>query len=146
MSSRQTETHEQKVIPEDDPRVQMAAERTVLAWIRTGLALMAFGFVIARFALVLQTLGLTTSPFLNMKATIIGVLLVSLGVLTTAVAPSHYRQYFRRVNESDHRFAASSMVVFVAYAAALIGVALAAYLLFVDFSAVVSPKFEQTAG
>lgn len=136
MSNRQTEMPERKVIPEDDPRVQMAAERTVLAWIRTGLALMAFGFVIARFALVLQTLGLSTSPFLHWNATIIGVMLVCLGVITTAAAPNHYRRYFRRINEGEHRFAAASLVIFVAYGAALIGVALAAYLMFVDFSGV----------
>ena len=141
MSNRQTETSDRKVIPEHDPRVQMAAERTVLAWIRTGLAFMAFGFVIARFALVLQTLGLTTSPFLNIKATIIGVMLVCLGVITTAAAPNHYRQYFRRINESEQRFAASSMVVFVAYGASLIGVALTVYLMFVDFSGVVGHRF-----
>jgi uncharacterized protein (DUF302 family)/uncharacterized membrane protein YidH (DUF202 family) len=34
----------------------LAAERTLLAWIRTGLALMGFGFVVARFALFLQQL------------------------------------------------------------------------------------------
>ena len=34
----------------------LAAERTVLAWIRTGLALMGFGFVVARFGLFLQSL------------------------------------------------------------------------------------------
>ena len=34
----------------------LAAERTVLAWIRAGLALMSFGFVVARFGLVLQQL------------------------------------------------------------------------------------------
>jgi uncharacterized membrane protein YidH (DUF202 family) len=33
----------------EDPRVRFAAERTILAWMRTGLALMGFGFVIARF-------------------------------------------------------------------------------------------------
>jgi putative membrane protein len=32
----------------------MAAERTFLAWIRTGLALMGFGFVVARFGLFLH--------------------------------------------------------------------------------------------
>jgi putative membrane protein len=36
----------------------LAAERTLLAWIRTGLALMGFGFVLARFALFLQQLHL----------------------------------------------------------------------------------------
>jgi Domain of unknown function (DUF202) len=34
----------------------LAAERTLLAWIRTGQALMGFGFVVARFGLFLQQL------------------------------------------------------------------------------------------
>ncbi len=34
-----------------DARDYFAAERTYLAWIRTGLALMGFGFVLARLAL-----------------------------------------------------------------------------------------------
>jgi putative membrane protein len=42
----------------NDPRVYFAAERTLLAWIRTGLALMGFGFVVARFGLFLQQLTL----------------------------------------------------------------------------------------
>ena len=36
-----------------NPQVWMAAERTMLAWIRTGLATMGLGFVVARFALIL---------------------------------------------------------------------------------------------
>src|SRR5687768_4628201 len=44
--------------PNNDPRVYFAAERTLLAWIRTGLALMGFGFVVARFGLFLQQLAL----------------------------------------------------------------------------------------
>ena len=45
----------------DDPRVYMAAERTFLAWIRTGLALMGFGFVVARFGLFLRELSMRNS-------------------------------------------------------------------------------------
>lgn len=41
-----------------DPRVYFAAERTFLAWIRTGLALMGFGFVVARFGLFLRELSM----------------------------------------------------------------------------------------
>jgi putative membrane protein len=37
-----------------DPRNLQANERTLLAWVRTGLALMAFGFVIARLSLWLR--------------------------------------------------------------------------------------------
>ena len=40
--------------PASDPRVYFAAERTLLAWLRTGITIMAFGFVIARFGLFLQ--------------------------------------------------------------------------------------------
>jgi len=40
-----------------DLRDYLAAERTFLAWIRTGLALMGFGFVVAAF----RTYPATTS-------------------------------------------------------------------------------------
>ena len=39
-----------------DPRVFFAAERTLLAWVRSGLTMMAFGFVVARFGLFLGLL------------------------------------------------------------------------------------------
>lgn len=38
----------------NDPRVFFAAERTLMAWNRTGLTLMAFGFVLERFGLFLH--------------------------------------------------------------------------------------------
>ena len=111
----------------------MAAERTLLAWIRTGLALMAFGFVVARFALILQTLGVQSNRFLTINATIIGLLLVILGVIASAAAPWHYRNYFQRIGVSGQRpFAAWSLVMFVAYSTAFVGAALAIYLLLVD--------------
>jgi putative membrane protein len=40
----------------NDPRVFFAAERTLMAWNRTGLTLMAFGFVLERFGLLLHML------------------------------------------------------------------------------------------
>ena len=43
----------------------LAAERTLLAWIRTGLALMGFGFVVARFGLFLQELQAASENHLD---------------------------------------------------------------------------------
>jgi putative membrane protein len=46
---------------EEDPRVYFAAERTFLAWIRTGLGLMGIGFAVSRFGLFLRELSVGTS-------------------------------------------------------------------------------------
>jgi putative membrane protein len=45
-----------------DPRVRLAAEPTLLAWMRTGLALMGFGFVVARFGLFIRELAGVGKP------------------------------------------------------------------------------------
>ena len=51
------------------PSDYLAAERTFLAWIRTGLALMGFGFVVARFGLFLRMLQAVASQLRRRKLT-----------------------------------------------------------------------------
>lgn len=100
---------------------------------------MAFGFVIARFALILKTLGVTTENWLIIQATIIGIAMNLLGVVATAGPAMHYRAYFRRIARAGHSFSASRQVLFIAWAVALVGMALAAYLFLVDFGDLVLP-------
>ena len=121
-------------VPETDLRVQLATERTLLAWMRTGLALMAFGFVVARFSIVMESMGAKTSEFLTIKATVIGVVLVVLGITINFAAPFHYRAYFKRIDEKTRTsFTAWWLTMFVAYSMAVIGIALAIHLLLVEF-------------
>src|ERR1700677_409424 len=69
---------------EQDPRVYFAAERTFLAWIRTGLGLIGIGFAVSRFGLFFRQLSLTgshpPSRATGFSASS-GVLLVGLGVV-----------------------------------------------------------------
>ena len=71
---------------EPDPRVFFAAERTFLAWIRTGLALMGFGFVVARFGLFLREIAAMQGgpPPPAGLSRWFGIGLIALGVLLTA--------------------------------------------------------------
>lgn len=85
-----------------DPRVYFAAERTLLAWIRTGIGVMAFGFVVARFGLFLrlvraQSGEATThgvSPYL-------GAALVVLGIVATGAGALEYRRFCRQLRPEE---------------------------------------------
>lgn len=72
-----------------DPRLLQANERTLLAWVRTGIALVAFGCVIARFSLVQD--APTSGPFAFQRTTPwLGAVFVALGILANALAVKRY--------------------------------------------------------
>lgn len=85
---------------ERDPRVYFAAERTFLAWIRTGLALMGLGFAIARFGLFIRQLkisGLSEAPSFS-GSTAAGITLIVLGVLVNILSTMAYSRRVRALN------------------------------------------------
>lgn len=85
-----------------DPRVQYAAERTLLAWIRTGLAMMGFGFVVARFHVLLKEL-IEIKNLANVTSTgaslWIGIFLVILGSLVNITAGFRYVRDLDRLKQ-----------------------------------------------
>lgn len=66
-----------------DPRVFFASERTLLAWIRTGLAIIGLGYVVARFGLFLRIMarevGEPATISQNPISRLIGVAFVAVG-------------------------------------------------------------------
>src|SRR5271170_346362 len=121
---------------------EMAAERTILAWIRTGLALMGFGFVVARFGLFLRELAELHEPWLNIPennslSIWTGIALVALGIAVNITAAIRYAGIFARIRSGTKTIMPSrSGTSLMALLLALIGVAIAAYLLRVGLTAV----------
>jgi len=110
----------------------LAAERTLLAWIRTGLAMMGFGFVVARFGLFLQQINLvehvSVPPSFGLSLWF-GTALIALGCLMNNFAGWHYLKLVRDLDRGGASHSRSSMqAVGVAFILALIGLAMALYL------------------
>jgi putative membrane protein len=118
-----------------DPRVFFAAERTLLAWVRTGLTIMAFGFVVARFGLFLRLLaqqqgqGIPQAELHNHVSNVVGIALVLLGVGCMIVGAVQHRSYVSTLPTADiPRSHAAIYPISLCIVLAFLGVTLAVYL------------------
>jgi putative membrane protein len=120
----------------EDPRVRFAAERTLLAWIRTGLALMGFGFVVARFGLFLREVAAVHNapPAHSLGLSLwIGTALVVLGVAVALLAAAEHRRILRRLKRGQAYVPPRwSLGLAVSVMLAALGALMIAYLLFVS--------------
>jgi putative membrane protein len=115
------------------PSDYLAAERTFLAWIRTGLALMGFGFVVARFGLFLRVLaigqpnvairGIGISPWFGTTLILLGVVVNSWSAWRHVVLVRSLRSGGRDLGRP------SSLAIAVAVILAALGLAMAVYLI-----------------
>jgi putative membrane protein len=117
----------------EDPRVRLAGERTLLAWVRTGLAMMAFGFVVARFGLFLHELAPlhpnAAAPSTGLSLWL-GVALVVLGVAVTLLAAREHVVFLRRLSRGEpYRPARWSLAAITALVLAGCGAIMAGYLI-----------------
>jgi putative membrane protein len=116
-----------------DLRDYLAAERTFLAWIRTGLALMGFGFVVARFGFFLtefqfaQGGSAVESHGFSLWS---GTALIAAGIGVNLYSAWSHVHLVAALNRGEIAVPRSSKLpVFVALFLALVGLAMATYLI-----------------
>ena len=115
-----------------DPRVFFAAERTLLAWVRTALTLMALGFVVARFGLFLTLLGSSNriaQGSSHWPSSLLGTVLVLAGSGIILVALRNHYLYVKSLPPEDlPTLATPQLTSFLALSVATTGILLGVYL------------------
>jgi putative membrane protein len=81
-------------------RNRAAADRTLLAWIRTSLSLIAFGFGIDR---IVNLISPSPHGSLGLSA-VVGLAFMALGTYALVDASFHYRRDLRTLNESRYTY------------------------------------------
>src|SRR5260221_14002596 len=127
--------HDPEATMLSDPRVFFAAERTLLAWVRTGLTIMAFGFVVARFGLFLRLLAaqhVPTSAVVQARydlSNIVGIGLVLVGTACMILGAFQHRSYVKTLPPADIPRSHSAVYpISLAIFLAVLGLVLAVYL------------------
>ncbi len=113
----------------NDPRVFFAAERTLMAWNRTGLTLMAFGFVLERFGLFMHMLRPTPGHTGRDFSFWIGVAFITLALIVIGFSIVQFRRVLRTLKpvEIPQRYCTWSGIA-MNLSVVLLGIALLAYL------------------
>jgi putative membrane protein len=112
-----------------------ANERTMLAWLRTGISLMGFGFAIARFGLYLRETAIAAhvdAPTVAGKTVgsgWIGALLVAIGMLTNLAATVRYRRVRAAIERGDLGAASPLLAYAIGTMTTLIGLVMVVLLL-----------------
>ncbi len=116
-----------------DPRVFFAAERTLLAWVRSALAIIAIGFVVAKFGLFLQLLSAQYAQKAVSQtafAHYLGAVLVLSGVLIVVLAQYNHQHFLKTLMPQDIPYQAIKYLpILLTSLISLVGLILASYLI-----------------
>ena len=95
-------------------RSREAADRTLMAWVRTALSLIGFGFAIASFRDILLESGLIRNPHKEFNgALVFGLSFVTLGVLGLLAATIQHWRILQHLKQDDFTYTGFRPLVFI---------------------------------
>jgi putative membrane protein len=120
-------------MPASDPRVFFASERTLLAWLRTGIAIVGLGFIVSRFGIFLQLVALQSPAHAvhadTRSSTLLGIAFVLIGAAAVAIATVQHGRFIATLPEIDRPAQYSRLwALWLSGLVALASALLAAYL------------------
>jgi putative membrane protein len=117
-------------------RDHLANERTLLAWMRTGITLIGLGFVVAKFGILLREVSAASHnghshvhAFTTKAGAIVGVALVIAGIAAALLATLKFERIRRDIDQGIVRFSPALDFV-LAVGIGVVGIVLAIYLVF----------------
>jgi len=111
-------------------RNREAADRTLLAWIRTSLAMISLGFGIERLGQAALSLDGKMAGFSPLKTRVFGTALIVLGIAATLAGMWEHRRMLAAISHDDYRYADRPPIArFMGWALVLVGIAALAAML-----------------
>ena len=104
-------------------RTRMAADRTLMGWIRTALSLIGFGFTIFKFLESIQSKGLASQTMMQNSPRGVGLTLISIGVFSLVIACLQHWKYVKGL-KSDQPYRPWDLALVVAAMIGLLGLAM----------------------
>ncbi|HZZ81125.1 MAG TPA: DUF202 domain-containing protein [Gemmataceae bacterium] len=119
----------------EEYKMALQLETSLLGWLRTALSLMGFGFVIARFGLFLRELAqandlmVHSHPWLTHVNTLTGTALIVMGMVVLLVSVWNHQQTLDRLHRGELTLPGKwSLSVVISLIVAAMGMSLAIYL------------------
>jgi len=111
-------------------RNREAADRTLLAWIRTSLAMISLGFGIERLGQAALSFDGKLAGFASLKTQVFGASLIVLGMAATLAGMWEHRHMLTAISRNDYRYSDRPPIArYMGWALVLVGAAALAAML-----------------